>query len=153
MASWNLGPMHIFLLQGESGGHGHSMQSSACPDLIGCFGTAIVGSIGTDTESLAIAHYRSEPILAASRRIVPDYLETFSLRHRMLCRVSPHGPTIVFNGLASITSFRTTPNGSSKDVPAASTNNSQRDTSSNGTTSLVSMATIVSIPISASVAA
>jgi hypothetical protein len=66
MASWNLEPMHISLCHGESGGHGHSMQSFAYPDLIGCFGLAIVGSIVTDTASLAIAHYRNKPIPAAS---------------------------------------------------------------------------------------
>src|SRR2546429_342302 len=64
MASWNLGPMHISSWHGESGGHGHSMQSFACPVLIGCFGKAIVGSIVTDTASLAAAHYRREAILA-----------------------------------------------------------------------------------------
>src|SRR5260370_22829891 len=83
MASWNLGPMHISLWQGESGGHGHSMQSSACPDLIGCFGSAIVGSIVTDIASLAIVHYRSKPILAASRRTVPDYLGTPRTKSRL----------------------------------------------------------------------
>src|SRR6266849_10840536 len=56
--------MHIFLWRGESGGHGRSMQSSAYPVLIGCFGKAIVGSIVTDTAFLAIAHYRSNAILA-----------------------------------------------------------------------------------------
>jgi hypothetical protein len=64
MAIWYLAPMPISLWHGESGGHDHSLQSSACPDLIGCFGSAIVGSIVTDTASLAIAHYRSKQILA-----------------------------------------------------------------------------------------
>jgi len=40
------------------------MQSFAYPVLIGCFGKAIVGSIVTDTASLATAHYRREAILA-----------------------------------------------------------------------------------------
>jgi len=39
------------------------MQSFAYPVLIGCFGKAIVGSIVTDTASLATAHYRREAIL------------------------------------------------------------------------------------------
>jgi hypothetical protein len=64
MASWNLGPMHISLWHGESGGLGRSTQSFAYPVLIGCFGKAIVGSIATDTTSLAIAHYRNNHILA-----------------------------------------------------------------------------------------
>jgi hypothetical protein len=40
------------------------MQSFAYPVLIGCFGKAIVGSMATDTASLATAHYRREAILA-----------------------------------------------------------------------------------------
>jgi hypothetical protein len=64
MASCNLGPMHISLWHGESGGHGPSMQSSAYPVSIGCFGKAIVGSIATDTAFLAIARYRNNSILA-----------------------------------------------------------------------------------------
>src|SRR5712664_1691195 len=97
MARWNLEPMHISLWPGESGGHGHSMQSFAYPDLIGCFGSAIVGSIVTDTASLAIAHYRSEPILAASRRTVPDYLETPSSRRNSLQTMTlPVGRSVDF---------------------------------------------------------
>jgi hypothetical protein len=64
MVSWNLGPMHISLWPEESGGHGHSMQSFAYPVLIGCFGKAIVGSIETDTASLATARYPGKPIRA-----------------------------------------------------------------------------------------
>jgi len=73
------------LWHGESGGHGHCMRSSAYPVLIGCFGKAIVGSIVTDTASFAIAHYRSNPILATRCRMVLGHLGTPSpLRNRRL---------------------------------------------------------------------
>jgi hypothetical protein len=55
--------MRIYLSPGESGGHGHSMQSSACRDSIGYFGTVIVGSTETGTGSPDIAHYRRYSIL------------------------------------------------------------------------------------------
>src|SRR6267143_5279627 len=86
MASWNLGPMRISLWHGESGGHGHSMQSFAYPVLIGCFGKAIVGSMATDTASLATAHYRRDAILATHGRTVPDYRGTPSLISGILKR-------------------------------------------------------------------
>jgi hypothetical protein len=66
MAIWNPGPMHISLWREKSGGHGHSMQSSTSPVLIGCFGWAIVGSIVTDTAFLAIVRYRPKSVQAAS---------------------------------------------------------------------------------------
>src|ERR1700730_1525939 len=73
MASCSLGPMRISLWRGESGGHGRFTQSSACPVLIGFFGKAIVGSIVTDTASLATAHYRSRPNHSDHRTCVTDW--------------------------------------------------------------------------------
>jgi predicted DCC family thiol-disulfide oxidoreductase YuxK len=51
---------------------------------------AIVGSIVTDTASLATAHYRSKPTLATCRRTIPNHLGTPSLlRNRTLSCLTP----------------------------------------------------------------
>jgi hypothetical protein len=57
--------------RGEYGGRGLSTRSSVCQVSIWCFGTAIVGSIKIDTESLSIVPYLSkrEPGMVRKRAL------------------------------------------------------------------------------------
>ncbi len=77
---------------GKFGGRGLSTRSSVCQVSIGSFGGAIVGSIGIDTESLAIAPYLNQPALGAFRkRVLEDLQGTGKLPDKRVGRDSCGG--------------------------------------------------------------